>query len=105
MRGTQEYQLLFYYESMLGLIQRSIFSVFTQTDKMTYRPGETVKFRVVAVDYDLRPYNGHVDIIIMVSFYFQMTLFQVRLYRYVKINILTANINFLLAYVETVHFI
>ncbi|XP_040205894.1 CD109 antigen-like [Rana temporaria] len=66
-QGTQEYQLLFYYESMLGLIQRSIFSVFTQTDKITYRPGETVKFRVVAVDYDLRPYNGQVDIIIMDS--------------------------------------
>lgn len=65
-RGTQEYQLLFYYENMLELIRRSI-SVFTQTDKRTYRPGETVKFRVVAVDYDLRPYNGQVDIIIMDS--------------------------------------
>ncbi|KAM5165172.1 CD109 antigen-like [Mantella aurantiaca] len=65
-QGTRDDQLLFYYENMLELTRRSI-SIFTQTDKMTYRPGETVKLRVVAVDYDLRPYNGHIDIVIMDS--------------------------------------
>ncbi|XP_072264625.1 CD109 antigen-like [Pyxicephalus adspersus] len=65
-QGSKEDQLLFRYAYMLELTKRSI-SVFIQTDKMTYRPGETVKLRVVAVDYDLRPYNGHVDIIMMDS--------------------------------------
>ncbi|XP_069829442.1 CD109 antigen-like [Dendropsophus ebraccatus] len=38
--------------------------IFIQTDKTTYRPGERVRIRVIAVNHDLRPYKGDLDLII-----------------------------------------
>ncbi|KAM9316600.1 CD109 antigen-like [Gastrophryne carolinensis] len=61
--GSVENQMLFYYENMLEFLEKNI-SIFVQTDKKAYRPGETVKFRVVAVDSELRPYNGDISVII-----------------------------------------
>ncbi|XP_073529634.1 CD109 antigen-like [Phyllobates terribilis] len=39
-------------------------SIFIQTDKARYKPGESVRIRVISVDHDLRPHKGDVDIII-----------------------------------------
>ncbi|XP_075122981.1 CD109 antigen-like [Leptodactylus fuscus] len=38
--------------------------IFIQTDKTTYKPGESVRIRVISVNHDLRPYKGVVDLII-----------------------------------------
>jgi len=37
--------------------QKRHFYTFIQTDKPIYKPGDTVRFRVVVVDRDLRPYH------------------------------------------------
>lgn len=40
-------------------------SIFIQTDKSIYKPGETIKFLVVVLDYDLKPVDladAHLDI-------------------------------------------
>ncbi|XP_009293270.1 CD109 antigen isoform X2 [Danio rerio] len=39
-------------------------SIFIQTDKNYYQPGQTVKFRVVSVTPDGKPYSGRTDIFI-----------------------------------------
>ncbi|XP_075719802.1 CD109 antigen-like [Rhinoderma darwinii] len=39
-------------------------SIFIQTDKATYKPGESVRIRVISVNHDLRPHKGDVDLII-----------------------------------------
>ncbi|KAK7133996.1 hypothetical protein R3I94_015754 [Phoxinus phoxinus] len=39
-------------------------SIFIQTDKNTYQPGETVKFRLVLVTPDGKPYKGQINIYI-----------------------------------------
>ncbi|XP_030054906.1 CD109 antigen [Microcaecilia unicolor] len=38
------------------------FSVFIQTDKSLYKPGQEVKMRVVAVNLDLKPYDAVIDL-------------------------------------------
>ena len=38
------------------------FSLFVQTDKGAYRPGQTVRMRVVSVLPTLRPYTGKIDV-------------------------------------------
>lgn len=42
-------------------------SVFIQTDKNNYQPGQTVKFRVVLVTPEGNPYKGQIDIFIRVG--------------------------------------
>ncbi len=42
-------------------------SVFIQTDKNHYQPGQTVKFRVVLVTPEGNPYKGQIDIFIRVG--------------------------------------
>ncbi|XP_063297811.1 CD109 antigen-like [Pelobates fuscus] len=39
-------------------------SVFVQTDKDVYKPGQTVKIRVISITHDLKPYNGQLDVTI-----------------------------------------
>ncbi|XP_077076926.1 CD109 antigen isoform X2 [Siphateles boraxobius] len=39
-------------------------SIFIQTDKNNYQPGETVKFRVVSVTPDGKPYKGQINLYI-----------------------------------------
>lgn len=46
-------------------LQTKRLSVFIQTDKAMYKPGDTVKFRVIVVDKNLNPaVNSNVDIFI-----------------------------------------
>lgn len=42
-------------------------SIFIQTDKNNYQPGQTVKFRVVSVTPDGKPYKGQINIYIKVG--------------------------------------
>ena len=51
---------------MLSLLC-DVFSVFIQTDKAKYKPGDTVKFRTFATDMDLRPLTLPLTIKISVS--------------------------------------
>ncbi|XP_065060175.1 alpha-1-macroglobulin-like isoform X3 [Rhopilema esculentum] len=44
-------------------IQRSSTTVFIQTDRPIYKPGESMKMRVVAVDSDLKPLEGIISIV------------------------------------------
>lgn len=42
-------------------------SIFIQTDKNSYQPGQAVKFRVVSLTPNGKPYKGKIDIFIQVS--------------------------------------
>lgn len=42
-------------------------STFIQTDRSRYRPGDTVKIRVVSVQFHNHPYKGRVDVSIQVG--------------------------------------
>lgn len=46
--------LIFKNESSL-LVEKKSVSLFIQTDKAIYKPGETIRFRVIVLDYLLRP--------------------------------------------------
>ncbi|XP_034051005.1 CD109 antigen [Thalassophryne amazonica] len=59
--GYQGDELIFTNTSSLIFNLRSI-STFIQTDRSNYRPGDTVKLRVVCVQLDNRPYSGSVDV-------------------------------------------
>ncbi|KAJ2953639.1 hypothetical protein O0L34_g1251 [Tuta absoluta] len=41
------------------------FCVFTQTDKRVYQPGDTINFRVIALDKYLLPLSGAVDVSVL----------------------------------------
>ncbi|KAM8953042.1 CD109 antigen-like [Pelodytes ibericus] len=62
--GTAINELLFSDRSQVRM-QINNKCVFIQTDKAVYTPGQTVKIRVISVDHDLRPYQGHVNLLIM----------------------------------------
>lgn len=36
-------------------VESKNYSIFIQTDKAIYKPGETIKFRILALDFDLKP--------------------------------------------------
>ncbi|XP_031634654.1 CD109 antigen-like, partial [Contarinia nasturtii] len=46
--------LIFRNESALKIESKEV-SIFIQTDKAIYKPGETIKFRVLVLDYELKP--------------------------------------------------
>ncbi|XP_066478804.1 CD109 antigen [Tiliqua scincoides] len=60
-KGYSEGQLLFSNHTILSFEQKS-FSVFIQTDKSVYKPGQEVKIRIVTLHPDLKPYNTPVNI-------------------------------------------
>ncbi|XP_075057007.1 CD109 antigen-like [Mixophyes fleayi] len=62
-KGFHQDELLFYYDAGVEMTTGNM-SIFIQTDKVTYRPGEVVKIRAISMDPDIRPYNGPIDIII-----------------------------------------
>ncbi|XP_063775379.1 CD109 antigen-like [Pseudophryne corroboree] len=62
-RGSDPEEMLFSYEAQLEMTMANI-SIFIQTDKVTYTAGEVVKIRAVAVDQNIRPYSGLIDIIL-----------------------------------------
>ncbi|XP_058032225.1 CD109 antigen [Ahaetulla prasina] len=61
--GYSKEQLLFSNRTILPFASKS-FSVFIQTDKAMYKPGQDVKIRVVTLHSDLKPYNTPVNIYI-----------------------------------------
>ncbi|KAM3856320.1 CD109 antigen [Vipera latastei] len=61
--GYSKGQLLFSKRTSLPFESKS-FSVFIQTDKSTYKPGQDVKIRVVTLHSDLKPYSTPVNIYI-----------------------------------------
>lgn len=46
--------IIFKEESRLNVESKNV-SIFIQTDKAIYKPGETIKFRVLVLDYELKP--------------------------------------------------
>lgn len=46
--------IIFRNESALRIESKNV-SIFIQTDKAIYKPGETIKFRVLVLDYELKP--------------------------------------------------
>ncbi|XP_075454127.1 CD109 antigen-like isoform X2 [Ascaphus truei] len=46
------------------IMQIKNISVFIQTDKAVYKPGQAVKIRVICVNHDLKPHKGLVDLYI-----------------------------------------
>nr|XP_020641515.1 CD109 antigen [Pogona vitticeps] len=62
-KGYSEDQLLFSNHTALSFRLKS-FSVFIQTDKFVYKPGQEVKIRVVTLYPDLKPFNAPVNIYI-----------------------------------------
>uniref|UniRef100_A0A8C0J627 CD109 antigen n=1 Tax=Chelonoidis abingdonii TaxID=106734 RepID=A0A8C0J627_CHEAB len=62
-KGHAEGQLLFSNSTSLLFEHKSI-SVFIQTDKSLYKPGQEVKFRIVTVDPDLKPFKTSLSIYI-----------------------------------------
>ncbi|KAM8953044.1 CD109 antigen-like [Pelodytes ibericus] len=45
--------------------QKTNVSVFIQTDKVVYKPGQKIEIRVISVYTDLKPYKGLVDLAVM----------------------------------------
>ncbi|XP_053314791.1 CD109 antigen-like [Spea bombifrons] len=62
--GSAQDKLVFSKQIALQMQIRNV-SVFIQTDKIAYKPGQPVKIRVISVYSDLRPYKGHVDLTFM----------------------------------------
>ncbi|XP_067388743.1 CD109 antigen isoform X2 [Emydura macquarii macquarii] len=62
-KGHAEDRLLFSNSTSLLFEHKSI-SVFIQTDKSLYKPGQEVKFRIVTVDPDLKPFKTSLSIYI-----------------------------------------
>uniref|UniRef100_A0A674JWJ1 CD109 antigen n=1 Tax=Terrapene triunguis TaxID=2587831 RepID=A0A674JWJ1_9SAUR len=62
-KGHAEGRLLFSNSTSLLFEHKSI-SVFIQTDKSLYKPGQEVKFRIVTVDPDLKPFKTSLSIYI-----------------------------------------
>ncbi|KAM4771055.1 CD109 antigen-like [Rhinophrynus dorsalis] len=56
--------VLLFSKSVKLEMERKNVSVFIQTDKAVYKPGQTVKIRIISVNQDLRPHQGHVDIFV-----------------------------------------
>ncbi|XP_066429286.1 CD109 antigen-like [Eleutherodactylus coqui] len=61
--GCGENTLVFSQRIQVKMQKRSI-SIFIQTDKAMYKPGERVRIRVISVNHDLRPHKGNVDLVI-----------------------------------------
>ncbi|XP_051951277.1 CD109 antigen-like [Xyrauchen texanus] len=53
-----------FYNSTMMVFSPKCMSIFIQTDKSNYKPGQVVKIRVVSVTPDGKPYNGKIDIFI-----------------------------------------
>lgn len=53
--------------STVMLFSPKCVSIFIQTDKNIYQPGQAVKFRVVSLTPDGKPYKGQIDIFIKVG--------------------------------------
>ncbi|TDG98647.1 hypothetical protein EPR50_G00202840 [Perca flavescens] len=60
-RGYREDSLIFTNTTTLSFSPRNV-SIFIQTDRSRYQPGNTVKARIVSVQLDNHPYKGSVDI-------------------------------------------
>lgn len=54
-------QILFEEEKPLRFHKKSL-STFVQTDKGIYKPGQTVKYRIINVSPDLLPFNGTISV-------------------------------------------
>ncbi|XP_030054905.1 CD109 antigen [Microcaecilia unicolor] len=61
--GSAKNELLFNNNAQGSHLEDSM-SMFIQTDKSVYRPGQDVKIRVICIYQDLRPFHGQIDIYI-----------------------------------------
>jgi len=52
-------EVLFFHQSKDFDVERKSQSIMIQTDKPLYQPGQTVKFRAVNLDSELKPINDH----------------------------------------------
>lgn len=64
--GHAEDEILFYNSTPLSFEIKRV-SVVIQTDKLLYKPGQEVKFRVIMFSSDFRPYKASLDVFIKVS--------------------------------------
>ncbi|XP_031144568.2 CD109 antigen-like [Sander lucioperca] len=60
-KGYREDSLIFTNTTTLSFSPRNV-SIFIQTNRSRYQPGDTVKARIVSVQLDNHPYKGRVDI-------------------------------------------
>lgn len=65
-RGYRGDNLLFTNTTTVHFTLKNV-STFIQTDRSHYRPGDTVKLRVLSVQLNNRPYKGRVAIAIQVG--------------------------------------
>lgn len=65
-KGYREDSLIFTNTTTLSFSPRNV-SIFIQTNRSRYQPGDTVKARIVSVQLDNHPYKGRVDISIQVG--------------------------------------
>uniref|UniRef100_H0VAE7 CD109 antigen n=1 Tax=Cavia porcellus TaxID=10141 RepID=H0VAE7_CAVPO len=61
--GHAEDEILFYNSTPLSFEIKRV-SVVIQTDKLLYKPGQEVKFRVIMFSSDFRPYKASLDVFI-----------------------------------------
>ncbi|XP_065826416.1 CD109 antigen-like [Oscarella lobularis] len=52
-------------DGVMVTVDSKCLSLFVQTDKGIYNPGETVRMRLIGYDRDLKPFTGKVDVQIM----------------------------------------
>ncbi|KAJ1150854.1 hypothetical protein NDU88_003642 [Pleurodeles waltl] len=70
---TSLYSLLFtgsaenvtYFTTEVYVLLKSRVSMFIELNKSSYKPGQNVKFRIVCLSQDLKPFNGQVDILVL----------------------------------------
>ncbi|XP_031758488.1 CD109 antigen isoform X2 [Xenopus tropicalis] len=61
--GTAGNELLFSNNYTMQLETKNV-SLLIETDKSAYKPGQTVKIRIISIRRDLRPYKGLVNVVI-----------------------------------------
>uniref|UniRef100_A0A3P9JZJ9 CD109 molecule n=1 Tax=Oryzias latipes TaxID=8090 RepID=A0A3P9JZJ9_ORYLA len=64
--GYKDNQIIFANTTDITFSHRNV-SSFIQTDRSSYRPGSTIKIRVVSIQLDNRPYRGKLNISLQVS--------------------------------------
>ncbi|XP_078504189.1 CD109 antigen-like [Lissotriton helveticus] len=62
--GSAENVTYFTTETYLLLKSKRV-SIFIELNKSSYKPGQSVKFRTVCLDEDLKPFHGPIDIVVL----------------------------------------
>lgn len=58
---------IIFMNSTLLNVESKNYSIFIQTDKAIYKPGESIKFRILVLDFDLKPVDECLKVSVMVN--------------------------------------